>query len=741
MSPAPPPSLRPGSAPRALANRCGMEKLAAATDNGGQDRSVRLYPCQIAHVESACGCMIIRGNITASGGASLPLEKPQPSTTVPSPLSDRLDSWKEIAVYLKRDERTVRRWENEGLPIHRRAHKKQASVYAFKLELDAWLKNGRSGPEPDRASFAMRRIMKVPIWSLMIGVAVLVMVWAAWRLPPRRTNFAERRLTSNSSENWVSGASISPDSKYLAYSDDTGTYLKLARTGETHSLLLPANFSARMEDWFPDGSHLLVSREDQQGKTSLWSISVFGGSPRQLADGAAGGSVSPDGSRVAFLRPDLTYDKYGREIWIMRSDGTDAVKVAGTVAGESDDPLFGVPTWSPDGKRIAYVRARLSANAVEVNEWRSGRTETILSDSRLASTLHWLPDGRLAYVLFDQESSHNSSLWTVSLQRSGSDSEAPKRIVQGVAQGNGWIQQITGSADGHALVFVRVIWTASTYIGTLAPDGKTLIEHQRLTLDESVNEPSFWTPDSRAVLFLSDRNGTHEIFKQAIDQPLGEILASSVDQLDDPATLTPDGSEILYISTPKSSDAPSSIFAVPITGGTPRLVLKDMHIWNVQCARSPSTVCLYSVSKGNVCETFHFDVRNGKSTTPPQIDPAGWWSLSPDGSQRAFILDSDQAAIRLKSTSSGIARDLIVKGWRFGLNSVEWSANGKSLFLVWGHRDKESTLLNMTLDGKVSVVLRSSKFIGFAVPSPDGRRLAILEAVNPTKNAWEIQGF
>jgi len=33
---------------------------------------------------------------------------------------DRLDSWKQIAAYLKCDERTVRRWEeNEGLPVHR----------------------------------------------------------------------------------------------------------------------------------------------------------------------------------------------------------------------------------------------------------------------------------------------------------------------------------------------------------------------------------------------------------------------------------------------------------------------------------------------------------------------------------------------------------------------------------------------------------------------------------------------
>jgi TolB-like protein/methylphosphotriester-DNA--protein-cysteine methyltransferase len=54
----------------------------------------------------------------------------------------RLDSWKEIAAYLKCSERTVRRWEQEGLPVHRHAHKKKAGIYAYKGEIDAWWRNG-----------------------------------------------------------------------------------------------------------------------------------------------------------------------------------------------------------------------------------------------------------------------------------------------------------------------------------------------------------------------------------------------------------------------------------------------------------------------------------------------------------------------------------------------------------------------------------------------------------------------
>jgi TolB-like protein/Tfp pilus assembly protein PilF len=52
---------------------------------------------------------------------------------------DRLDSWKEIAAYLKRGARTVQRWEREeGLPVHRLVHDKLGSIYAYQPELDAW---------------------------------------------------------------------------------------------------------------------------------------------------------------------------------------------------------------------------------------------------------------------------------------------------------------------------------------------------------------------------------------------------------------------------------------------------------------------------------------------------------------------------------------------------------------------------------------------------------------------------
>src|ERR1700727_2343739 len=69
----------------------------------------------------------------------------EPSVGVPPierPLDDRLDSWKEIASYLKRDVTTVQRWEKrEGMPVHRHLHDSIGSVYASRVDLDAWMRS------------------------------------------------------------------------------------------------------------------------------------------------------------------------------------------------------------------------------------------------------------------------------------------------------------------------------------------------------------------------------------------------------------------------------------------------------------------------------------------------------------------------------------------------------------------------------------------------------------------------
>lgn len=78
--------------------------------------------------------------------------------------ANRLDSWKEIAVYLDRQVRTAQRWEKrEGLPVHRQFHVKADTVCAFKHEIDLWLKNRCRGFH--KAPQAERHLHQSVHWS------------------------------------------------------------------------------------------------------------------------------------------------------------------------------------------------------------------------------------------------------------------------------------------------------------------------------------------------------------------------------------------------------------------------------------------------------------------------------------------------------------------------------------------------------------------------------------------------
>lgn len=62
----------------------------------------------------------------------------------------KLVSWKEIAVHLGREIRTVQRWEKtEGLPIRRHQHLKKSTVYAYANELDEWFKKRQPADDPE----------------------------------------------------------------------------------------------------------------------------------------------------------------------------------------------------------------------------------------------------------------------------------------------------------------------------------------------------------------------------------------------------------------------------------------------------------------------------------------------------------------------------------------------------------------------------------------------------------------
>src|ERR1700693_5125878 len=206
------------------------------------------------------------------------------------------------------------------------------------------------------------------------------------RRPRHTQEMVQHQLTANPSDDPVLAQALSPDGKYLAFADQSGLRLRLVKTGETQRL---AQLEVSALAWFSDGTKILATAAEPGHPPALWTVSVLGGVPREVRRDAAHASVSPDGSLVSFLS-DFTEDA-AHSIWLMSVNGEDARKILAAPQTE----WFTALTWSPNGKRIAYVRNSVAGGTdngtLETSDTNGQNRTIILSEPNLGD-LVWLAD-------------------------------------------------------------------------------------------------------------------------------------------------------------------------------------------------------------------------------------------------------------------------------------------------------------------------------------------------------------
>ena len=123
---------------------------------------------------------------------------------------------------------------------------------------------------------------------------------------------------------------------------------------------------------------------------------LFGGADLFGLEMADGPQISPDGTRVAYVRKsgDVMTDKMRSAIWLVDVKTGEQVPLAGSGSQVS-------PVWSPDGKRLAYVGAEEGgAPQLHVRWMESGVSARITGLPASPSSLAWSSDGRqIAYVM------------------------------------------------------------------------------------------------------------------------------------------------------------------------------------------------------------------------------------------------------------------------------------------------------------------------------------------------------
>jgi Tol biopolymer transport system component len=595
----------------------------------------------------------------------------------------------------------------------------------------------------------------------LFGAVIAAYQWTRGRQrnPPE---IVARQLTANPTENWVVGAAISPNGKYLAFLDRTGLWVRSIDSGETHPIAVPPAWIGNITGlrWFPDGGKLIAGVR-AAGQYDIWAITTVGQAPPRLIQRAGlWPAVSPDGRSIAFQNGDPQLR--GKDLWVSGVSGESPRKLVDAVDGEKALS----PIWSPDGRWIAYLRGRESKTeggqfdrsaAIEIRPAGGGPAHIIVPGASLPPStslfcmngrgcLSWSRDGRLFFPASDragtQLTRYGYSIWAIPVEaRTG---EAAGKLARLAQWADFYPNCLTLTADGKRLAFLKSRIQLDVYVGELGSDGSIIASPRRLTLDNRGlgSTPDSWTRDSRDILFTSDRNGKPEVFKQVPNESQAQVVVQLPGDQPRDVLPTPDGSWILYQDRSNSASQPDSapqrLMRMPVGGGSPEQVLElpAATSFDYRCPLKAGS-CVLSQKQGRELLFYALDPVRGKGRLlgrtdrwAPRMD--SWaWDVSPEGSRLAVVGAGNKIMTLVNGTWHEIP---VAEQWN--TDYIAWTADGGGFFVTSSTFD----LLHVTTAGKVSLLSRNDRaqWPAWPVPSPDGKYLAF-QAQTYDFNAWMME--
>jgi hypothetical protein len=257
-------------------------------------------------------------------------------------MTERLDTWKDIAAYLGRNVRTVMRWERgKGLPVHRVPGGERQAVYAWKHEIDQWLEHGHPEPDdPKEAPDELARLLTPPIRVRNGQVGTLSQDPNPVRSPQRTALRSSRSRAVKT----ASFAAITAAVAIGAYALRTFVFPHSIRFTRVVQI---TDDGTQKVGLVTDGRNIYFG-EYRSGRVVLSSIPTEGGTIREIPTPlvkAFPADISRDGKKLLVLvREGHEVEK---ELWV--------VPVSGEAPYRVGSILCQTAAWSPDGRSIAIA--------------------------------------------------------------------------------------------------------------------------------------------------------------------------------------------------------------------------------------------------------------------------------------------------------------------------------------------------------------------------------------------------
>ena len=282
-----------------------------------------------------------------------------------------------------------------------------------------------------------------------------------------------------------------------------------------------------------DAQAQIAFMSKRDGNPEIYLMDTDGGNPRRLTNHRSwdfAPSWSPDGKRIAFVSErDGHVHVHGWpvcEIYVMDADG-------GNQQNLTNDPNDDrQPSWSPDGKRIVFTSwrdglaiDRVPTSEIYVMDADGGNPQNLTNHRHHDRDPSWSPDG--------------------------------KQIA------------FSATRDGHFENDFGI--TEEIYV--MDADGKN---QQRLTENRKIDWDPVWSPDSQRIAFASDRKGDLQNFEIYVMDADGGNLQRLTEnrEYDWSPSWSPDGQRIVFMS---ERDGNSEIYVMDADGGNPQNLTNNPH--------------------------------------------------------------------------------------------------------------------------------------------------------------------
>jgi serine/threonine protein kinase/Tol biopolymer transport system component len=619
---------------------------------------------------------------------------------------ERYQSIKDVAIELKelRRELTDRGTIESAIPT-------SAAGVATSVGPATTALSAAPATQPSSAEYVVSQIKShktgVTLMLVMAAVILAAVALFAYMFLSRKSTgsspFLGMKIEKLTDTGKAGSVAIAPDGKtvvhVLADAGQQSLWVRHIATGSNVQIIPPAEVFYGNLTVTPDGSYIYFTRTGKDEQYSmLYSVPVFGGEPKKIAENVAGSvAFSPDARQIVFVRyPWLNNENY---LIIANADGTNERTLA-TIKRE--DGFKTGPAWSPDGKTIAVgvygydsggyheYPAAVSVADGAIRQIGNARWGTV-------GRVGWLADGSALIAACGEPGTRVNQYYLISY---------PDGAARPITNDLNNYSDLSLTSDTNTLAAVQEDRAFNVWVAP-GSDARTLRQLTFGSFKYEGYDGLHWTADGH-ILYSAYANSSADIWIMNSDgSGARQLTKSSGSSYNGQLSVSPDGRYVCFVSD--RLEGKMHLWRMDADGGNLKQITSGDSNEGTPSFSPDGHWILYSSKKGDQLELFRFGTDGGDSVRLTEGFLADTPRVSPDGKLlAAFYRERNGAPLKIAILPIDGGRPLKIFNVSETIGGFSWLPDSATLAEletvqgvsnIWAHSisdDKRKQLTDFT---------------------------------------------